>query len=145
MIKGILFSIIAGLMISLQGIFNTRISEKIGFNQTTAFVKGTAFLFALILLLPTKKINFSNIIQVNKIYLLAGVLGTLIVFGVMKGISCLGASYAITIIIVTQILTNFTINLFGLFGENLVQVNLSKVLGLILMICGVLLFQFSSQ
>jgi len=29
--KGIIFSIAAGLFISLQGVFNTRLGEKIGF------------------------------------------------------------------------------------------------------------------
>lgn len=142
MYKGFLYSIMAGLLISLQGIFNTRMSDKIGFWQANSFIKGTAFIFAFLILLSTRKIDFSNFKDVNKLYLLGGVMGALIVFGVMKGISYSGASNAITIIVVSQLLFTFLVNVFGLFGEEIISVTVPKVIGLVLMVSGVIMFQY---
>lgn len=142
MYKGTLFSIMAGLFIALQGIFNTRVSDKIGFWEANSFVKGTAFLFAIIIMLITGKGNFSNITQINKIYLLGGVMGAVIVFGVMKGITYIGASKAVTLIIVSQLVFTLIINIFGLFGEPTWQITFPKILGLIFMFLGIILFQY---
>jgi transporter family-2 protein len=121
MIYGVLFSILSGILVSLQGIFNTRASEHIGLWNTNTLVHGSGFILAFIILITVSKINFTNIKNVNPYYLLGGVLGVIIVFSVMKGISALGASYAITILIVTQILTNALINYFGIFGEHVIS------------------------
>ncbi len=40
---GIIFSIIAGASMSIQGVMNTRLSDKIGIYESNAFVQGTAF------------------------------------------------------------------------------------------------------
>ena len=61
----------------------------------------------------------------------------------MQGISILGVSYAITIIIVTQVVGGFIIDYFGLFGEAIATVNLAKIVGLFLMIIGLLMYQLS--
>jgi len=140
--KGIIYSIMSGILISLQGIFNTRVSDKVGFWQANSFIKGTAFIFAFLIILITRGVNFSNIKQVNKLYLLGGIMGALIVFGVMKGISYSGASNAITIIVVSQLIFTFIVNIFGLFGEEVIQVTVPKVIGLILMVVGVVMFQY---
>ncbi|MTI46392.1 DMT family transporter [Sporosalibacterium faouarense] len=142
MYRGILFSIMAGLFIAVQGIFNTRVSDKIGFWEANTFVKGTAFLFALIITLISGKGNFSNITQINKVYLLGGVMGAIIVFGVMKGITYIGATNAVTLIIVSQIICALIINSLGLFGENKLSITPIKVLGLAFMFVGIILFQF---
>ncbi len=142
MYKGIIYSVITGLLIALQGVFNTRVSDKVGFWQANTFIKGTAFIFAFLIILITREVNFRNIKQVNKLYLLGGIMGALIVFGVMKGISYSGASYAITVIVVSQLLFTFIVNVFGLFGEEVIQVTVQKVVGLIFMVVGVVMFQY---
>ena len=47
---GFLFSIIAGAAMSIQGVMNTRLGDKIGLYESNVFVQGTAFLFSLIVL-----------------------------------------------------------------------------------------------
>jgi transporter family-2 protein len=93
--------------------------------------------------MAVSKISFANIKDVNPFYLLGGVLGVLIVFSVMKGISALGASYAITILIVTQIITNALINYFGIFGEHVITFSWTQILGLLMMIGGIFLYQLT--
>lgn len=46
---GVLISILAGVAMSFQGVFNTKLSEKIGLWETNTFVQGSAFIVTLII------------------------------------------------------------------------------------------------
>jgi len=83
---GIIFSIIAGVSMSLQGVFNTRLGEKIGIWETSVLCQGIALIVALIATFIVGDGNFKAIKDANKLYLLGGVLGAVITFTVMQGI-----------------------------------------------------------
>ncbi len=142
MLVGAIFSILAGLMIALQSIFNARLGETAGLWTSNAFVHGSGFLFTLaVLMFIQSQPSLSAFKDVNIIYLLGGVLGAGIIFSVMQGVSNLGMSYSLTIIIVTQLFASLVINYFGLFGEAVINISLSKIFGFILMIIGLIIFQ----
>ncbi|MGM0420490.1 MAG: DMT family transporter [Bacillota bacterium] len=142
MLQGILFSIMAGIFIVLQSVFNARLGETAGLWPSNVFVHGSGFAFALmVLLFISNSASFGGLTAVPPYYLLGGVFGALIIFAVMQGISLLGVSYAITIVVVTQIIGGFLIDYFGLFGEAIVSVSFLKIMGLILMVVGLLLYQ----
>ena len=139
---GLIFSIIAGICMSLQGVFNTRVSEKIGLWETNAFVQGTALILTLLILLVVGNGNFKAIKDVNKLYLLGGVLGSIITFSVMQGITNLGPTYSIGAILVAQLLTAGLIDSFGMFGANQIKFALSKFIGIGIMIAGIVVFKW---
>ncbi|MGM0410001.1 MAG: DMT family transporter [Bacillota bacterium] len=142
MIKGIFFSLLAGLMIAFQSVFNTRLSDEIGFWHTNTLVHASGALLAfLVLIFISKDINYSKITNINPIFLIGGFLGVFIVFSVMQGVSGLGASYSLTLVITAQILATFIFNYFGLFGEKIINYSASKILGLFLMIIGLIIYQ----
>jgi transporter family-2 protein len=127
---------------SLQGVFNTRVSEKIGLWETNVFVQGTGFLLTLIILLVAGNGNFKAIKEVNKLYLLGGALGAIIIFTVMKGISSLGPTYSIATILVAQLLAAGIIDSFGLFGATQLKFVLTKYIGIAIMIVGIVVFKW---
>lgn len=139
---GIIFSIIAGISMSLQGVFNTRASEKIGLWETCILVQGSALLLTIIICLLFGKGNFKNIYSVNKIYLLGGILGVIITFTVMKGIGLLGPTYSIATILVAQLLAAGIIDYFGLFGSEQIKFQITKYIGIAAMIIGIILFKW---
>lgn len=139
---GILYSILAGLFISLQGVFNARVGEKIGGWPMNAIVHGTGLFLVLMILSLTSGWRFDHLGSVNRWYLAGGVLGVFIILFVMKGITGIGVSYASTIIIVTQILVTTTIQRLGLFGEPILRISPTQIAGLMLLIAGVLLYQW---
>ena len=143
MLYGMLFSVLAGIMVSMQGIFNARLSDKIGFWHTNTFVHGSGFLVAFIIMLMFENLNFSPIKEVRPYYLLGGVMGVVIIFSVINGISSIGASYTITLMIVTQIVFTAGINYFGYFGEPIILLSLRKAVGLVLMISGLVMYQMN--
>jgi bacterial/archaeal transporter family-2 protein len=139
---GAIFSILAGLFIALQGVFNTRLNEKIGLLETVTLVHAIGLTTALILLIFfSNGGDFKKLHDVNKFYLLGGAFGVIIIISVIKGISLLGASFAISLMLVTQLIMATIIDLLGLFGTKQVKFDITKPLGIILMILGIVVFK----
>ena len=142
MLWGIIFSIIAGMAMSVQGVMNTRLGEGIGNMEANAFVQGTAFALALIVLIFWRQGSFTALGQVNKLYWLGGVLGIVITLTVMLGIKSLGTTLSISIILISQLLIAAVIDAFGLMGSEKVAFGWSKYVGLALMTGGKMLFKY---
>lgn len=138
---GIIYSFVAGIFITLQAVFNTRVGDKVGLWETAVIVHGVGFLFAIIILVVTGGGKFRELASVNKLYLLGGVFGVLIVYSVMKGITLLGASYSIAILLITQLVFATIIDAFGLFGNKQIEMDYTKPLGIVIMIVGIIIFK----
>ena len=138
---GIIYSLIAGIFISLQGVFNTRVSDKIGLWETTTIVHAIGFVFAFIVMLIWGNGNFKKLDSVNKLYLLGGVFGVIIIYSVMKGISLLGAGFSVSILLITQLIFATIIDTFGLFGSPQIKFDFTKPLGILVMIGGIIIFK----
>ncbi len=140
--SGIIFSIIAGAAMSIQGVMNTRLSDKIGLYESNAFVQGTAFVLSLIALWIMGKGSLREIANVNKLYLLGGVLGLVITVTVMLGIGKLSPTVAISVILISQLFVAALIDAFGLMDSEKIAFGWNKFVGMALMIGGVLLFKW---
>lgn len=138
----ILFAIISGAAMSLQGVFNTKLGEKICLWETTVLVQGIALISALIVSFIFGKGNYRELQNTNKLYLLGGILGIIITFTVMKSISGMGATCGIAIILVSQLLTAALINAFGLFGSEKISFGFKEILGIAIMIVGIVVFKW---
>ena len=141
MLLGIIFSIIAGMAMSVQGVMNTRLGEGIGNMEANVFVQGTAFALALAVLLFYRQGSFAQLGSVNKLYWLGGALGIVITLTVMLGIKNLGTTLAISIILISQLLVAALIDAFGIMGSEKIAFGWSKYLGLALMTGGMLVFK----
>ena len=140
----IISSIIAGAAMSFQGVFNTRLSEKIGLYESNVFVQGSAFVLSLLAVWLIGNGNFKGILEVNKLYWLGGVLAIIITITVMLGIKGLSPTIAISIILIAQVVVAALIDAFGLFETEKVIFHWTKFLGLALMIGGVIVFKLRS-
>ena len=138
---GVIFSIIAGMAMSIQGVMNTRLSEKIGLYESNVFVQGTAFLLSLVAVMIMGKNGFGALWQTDKIYLLGGVLGLVITITVMLGIKGLSPTIAISIILISQLLVAALIDALGLLGADKIHFGWTKYVGMVLMLGGLVLFK----
>ena len=139
---GFIFSIIAGAAMSLQGVINTRLSERIGLYESNVFVQGTAFLASLIALWFLGKGDFAQIGGVNKLYLTGGLLGIVITITVMLGMGKLNPALATIAILITQLFVSSLISGFGILGTEKEVFGWNKYLGLFLMLVGILVFKY---
>ena len=138
---GFLLSILAGAAMSVQGVMNTRLSERVGLYGSNAFVQGTAFLLSLIALWIAGKGNLRELPNVNKIYYLGGVIGLVITLSVIIGIKQLGPTLAVSAILIAQLFVAALIDAFGLLGADKVPFHVGKYIGLGLMIAGIIVFK----
>jgi bacterial/archaeal transporter family-2 protein len=139
---GIIVSIVAGVAMSLQGVFNTRLGDKIGTFETNVIVQATGLILSLIALFIAGSGSFKNLKDSNKLYLLGGALGVVIIITVMMGIKSLGPTCAISIILVAQLTAAALIDAFGLFDSTKVAFGTTKVIGVIVMVVGILIFKW---
>ncbi len=139
---GFIWSAVAGAAMSVQGVMNTRLGEKIGIYESNAFVQGTAFILSLLTVWILGKGSFRDIAGVNKLYLFGGVLGLVITVTVMLGIGKLSPTVAISTILISQLFVAAIIDAFGWLGSEQMAFGWNKYVGLAVMIGGVLLFKW---
>jgi len=139
---GYIFALIAGAAMSFQGVMNTRLGDKVGLFASNAYVQGTAFILSLIALIFAKNINLRGFTEVNKLYLLGGVLGLIITVTVMLSIKNLSPVIAISVILVSQLVCAALIDAFGIMDSEKIVFGWNKYIGAILMIGGIVLFKW---
>ena len=140
---GIICAIISGIAMSVQGVFNTRLGEKIGVWETTLLVQIIALIVSLIVFFIWGNGSYTNLKEVNKLYLLGGILGVIITFTVISSVSSMGPTLGIGIILVAQLLTAALIDAFGLFGSEKINFSSNHFLGIAIMIIGIIIFKYN--
>ena len=139
---GILFALLAGLLMSVQGVFNTRVMDASSMWVTNSWVQLTAFAVSVCVWFFAGRENLVSVFNVdNKIYLLGGVIGAFITFTVIKSISGLGPAYATMLILLAQLMVSYLIEVFGFFGTEKISFEWSKLIGVALMIAGIIIFK----
>ena len=78
----------------------------------------------------------------HKYMLFGGVIGAFITLTVIQSMSQLGPARAVMLIVVSQLLIAYLIELFGLFGVEKVGFDWRKVIGMGLAISGIIIFKW---
>ena len=138
---GFLFSAIAGALMSVQGVTNTRLSEKIGLYESNFFVQGTAFVLSLLAMWFLGKGDLRQIGQAPWYGYLGGLLGLGITIFVMLGIGNLSPALATMTILIAQMVVSAAIEGFGLLGTEAAGFQWKQLLAVALMLGGIVLFQ----
>ena len=142
---GYIFAVIAGAAMSIQGIMNTRLSEKTGLFASNAYVQLTAFIIAAIAMLMMKETNLKSFGRVNKFYLFGGVIGFVITLTVMLSVKGLSPTIAISVILISQLVCAALIDAFGLMDSPKVTFTWNKYVGALGMVGSMLLFKWSPK
>ena len=138
---GFLFSILAGAAMSVQGVMNTRLQDNAGLWEANAFVQGTAFVLSLAAMWLFGTGRFGAILSSPRWQLWGGALGLVITVTVMLSIKGLSPTTAISVILISQLLTAACIDAFGWMGQEKAVFGIHKWIGLGLMLGGVVMFK----
>ena len=141
---GFLCALIAGAAMSIQGVMNTRLGEKVGVLETNALVQGVGLLLALELVFFFGKGNIRLIGQSPWYTWLGGVIAPIITVTVMLSIKGLSPTVAISAILLAQLTVAALIDAFGWLGADKVPFTWHKYVGVGLMAAGVLLMKWKS-
>ncbi|QUI23896.1 DMT family transporter [Vallitalea pronyensis] len=140
---GVIASIISGALMSIQGVFNTRVTESSSIWVTNSFVQITGFAVCLIAWFFSGRDSFNDLFKASsKWYLTGGILGAFIIFTVVKGMATLGPCYAVMLILIAQLLVAYTIELLGIFGTEQIGFEWKKAIGVGIMVVGIVIFQW---
>ncbi|MGR3762896.1 DMT family transporter [Rossellomorea sp. NS-SX7] len=142
---GVILAVIAGILISLQNVFNARVSEKTGPWATTSLVLGLGLVCSLPVFYTVEQRSLFEFGQINPIFLFSGVFGVGIVFFLMRGVTLIGPAYAISIALISQIVIAFVINTGGWFGFEAEALSWQKLVGIALLIGGVLVYKLEKR
>ncbi|MGK0532241.1 DMT family transporter [Bacillus sp. 'calajunan'] len=138
--KGVVFAILAGVFITLQGTFNAKLSSHIGIRSTSIITHLIGFIIATTIFLLKKEEKIADLKDVKKIYLVAGALGGLIICAETVAIHAMGVTLTAGTLMVAQLLTATLIEMKGLFQIKKIQMERYHIVGTIVMIIGIVVF-----
>ncbi len=139
---GILTALLSGALMSVQGVFNTEVTRQTGVWVSAGWVQLTAFVTCAAAWLLSGRQSVGALLSVEPKYMLAGgILGAFITYTVIRSMESLGPARAALLIVVSQILVAYGIELFGLFGVERAAFAWRKALGAAVAIAGIIIFR----
>lgn len=141
---GFIIALISGALMSIQGVFNTEVTKQSSTWTTSTFVQATGFLACLIMWFITERDqSFMMLFKVTPKYLLlGGVIGAAITFTVIKSVSSLGPAQSAMLIVASQSVVSYLIEVFGMFGVEKTGFAWIKILGVVLFVAGLVIFKW---
>ena len=139
---GILVALISGALMSIQGVFNTEVTKQTSLWVSTGWVQLSAFAVCVLAWIFTGRDSIAALWQVeNKYTLLGGVIGAFITVTVIKSMNSLGPAKAAMLIVISQLIIAYVIELLGWFGVEKQPLTMRKVAGMAIAIIGVVIFE----
>ena len=140
---GFLIALLSGALMSVQGVFNTKVTETTGMWVSNAWVQLTAFLVCILGWFIAGRDDILSIGKVEPRYLLlGGEIGAGITLTVIKSMDALGPAKAALLIVIAQLFVAYLIELFGLFGVDKDPFSWRNIGGLVLALIGISIFQW---
>jgi len=136
MILVIMIAVGGGVAISVQSLFSGVIGSKLGILESVFIVHLGGLLLASVLLLLIGGGNIAAWRTVPWYALCAGLLGVAIVASISYAVPRLGLATTLTATIVAQLIVGAIIDHFGLLGATHHPLDLSRVLGMIVLSVG---------
>lgn len=140
---GWLIALISGALMSIQGVFNTELTKSSSLWTANSFVQFTAWIVCMAAWFFTGRKSFGELWQVdNKLMLLGGVIGAFITMTVIKSMNDLGPARSVMLIVVSQLIVAYVIELLGIWGVEKQPFELRKAVGMVLAIAGIIVFKW---
>lgn len=139
---GIMIALLSGALMSVQGVMNTGVTKQTSIWTAAGFVQLTAFLLCVVMWFFSGRQPIGALWQVEPKYmLLGGILGALITYTVIRSMDSLGPAQAALLIVVSQIIVAYGIELFGLLGTEKAAFEWKKVIGAVVAVIGIIIFK----
>ena len=140
---GFVIALVSGALMSVQGVFNTQVTKTTGMWVSNGWVQLSAFAVCLVAWFIAGRDDVMTIAKVEPKYmLLGGVIGAGITWTVIKSMEQLGPAKAALLIVISQLIIAYVIELLGLFGVDKQPVDWRKIGGMALALIGVAIFQW---
>ena len=106
------------------------------------WVQLTAFITCVVIWLFTGREPIAGLMQVSPKYVMVGgILGALITYTVIRSMASLGPAQTALLIVISQIIVAYGIELFGMFGVEKSPFTWHKLIGAAVAIGGIIIFE----
>ena len=140
---GFFIALLSGALMSIQGVFNTQVTKTAGMWVSNGWVQFSAFLVCVAAWLFAGRDSIGELAKVEPKYmLLGGVIGAGITWTVIKSMEQLRPAKAALLIVISQLIVAYVIELLGVFGVDKEPLEWRKVGGMALALIGVAIFQW---
>ena len=145
----LIIALAAGIALATQSAINTQLAKAMSGEAVIAtfisFAVGTIVLFFIAWVKTDLWGNLSTVPSQPWWKLIGGVLGAVVVFTTVLLAPKLGITAMLFFIIVGQLITATTIDHFGLIGMPIREVNITKLIGLIIVAFGLVFYFFGDK
>jgi transporter family-2 protein len=137
----VIVGIAAGGLVGLQAPINSRLGRTVGTAQaaTFSFLVGTAVLVVIASVWRGGLGSLGHVGRVPWWALIGGLLGAVYVTVALVAVRTLGASGLTAVVITGQLAISVAIDRFGLVGVARQHIGVSRIIGLLLLVAGVVL------
>lgn len=140
---GLIAALVSGALMSIQGVFNTEVTKQTSLWVSTGWVQLSAFFVCVAAWMFTGRGSISALWQVeNKYTLLGGVIGAFITVTVIQSMGALGPARAAMLIVVSQLLVAYVIELLGILGVEKAAFEWRKAVGMAMAVIGIIIFKW---
>lgn len=137
----VILTIVAGILVTIQGPINVQLGKTIGnsyWSTLVTFIVGG--LFMLIFALVTKQTTSVGTEQSFKLWqLLGGIFGAIYVVSIIIVMPVLGVGTATVLLLFVQLVTSMIFDHFGWLGTQIRPFDVYRAVGVILMAIGIYL------
>lgn len=139
---GFLIAIVSGILMSVQGVWNTQVTKQSSLWVSSSFVQFTALLLCLLAWFFSDRSSFAALGKVHpRYFLLGGVLGAFITITVIQSVGKLGPAKSAMLIVIVQLIFSYLIEVLGMFGVEKQPLEWRRVLGMAVSIAGIIIFK----
>ena len=145
----LIIALAAGVALATQSAINTQLAKAMSGEAVIAtfisFAVGTIVLFFIAWVKTDLWGNLSTVPSQPWWKLIGGILGAVVVFTTVLLAPKLGITAMLFFIIVGQLITAATIDHFGFIGMPILEVNITKFIGLIIVAFGLVFYFFGDK
>ncbi|WP_438432649.1 DMT family transporter [Gorillibacterium sp. sgz500922] len=142
---GMLLAFMAGSLVSLQNIFNSKMNEHNGSWTTTAVVLGLGFAASTALGLLLNGNGFWTFGHLKLWYPFSGLFGIGVVVCLVRAMRLAGPTLAVSLVMTSQLTLALILDSVGAFGLERVPFQTNKLIGVLILIAGVAVFQIRGE
>ncbi|MBM7564145.1 DMT family transporter [Paenibacillus sacheonensis] len=145
MLQGFLIALIAGSLVSLQTIFNSKVNGQAGSWVTTTLVLGLGFAASLTLGLILEGRAMFSLEHAKAWFFFSGLIGVGVVTCLMQGIRRLGPTYAVSLSLASQLVCALVLDSQGWLGLTKVDLTPGRLIGVLVIVAGMLVFKLGGR
>lgn len=145
MFVGLAIALIGGFFLSLQNIFNSKVNEQTGPWSATTLILGMGFLASFLIGLILEGKSMFILDNMKNWYWFSGIIGVGVVTCLIQSIRLLGPTYAISIVLTSQLCFALLFDSLGWLGLEKMPFTYQQLLGVLIIIGGIIIFKLGGK